>query len=67
MTQQDQLGEGKYAIIRHHQNHTELAYILELPKEPGEAQIELGIEREASYVVSVINPKKQVLVSARRR
>ena len=52
------VGEGKYAIIRHHQNHTELAYILELPKEPGEAQKELGIEKEASYIVSVINPKK---------
>ena len=57
------VGEGKYAIIRHHQNHTELAYILELPKEPGEAQIELGIEKEASYIVSVINPKKPVASS----
>ena len=44
--------------MKHHQNHTELAYILELPKEPGEAQRELGIEKEASYIVSVINPKK---------
>ncbi|MGB8034849.1 MAG: hypothetical protein WCF03_13625, partial [Nitrososphaeraceae archaeon] len=52
------VGEGKYAIVKHHQNHTELAYILELPKEPGEAQRELGIEKEASYIVSVINPKK---------
>ena len=51
------VGEGKYAIVRHHQNHTELAYVLELPKEPGEAQKELGIEKEASYVISVINPK----------
>src|SRR5437588_3953200 len=51
------VGGGKYAIIRHHQNHTELAYILELPKEPGEAQKELGIEKEASYVILVINPK----------
>src|SRR5919199_1593676 len=42
------VGEGKYAIIKH-QNHTELAYILEMPKEPGEAQKELGIEKEASY------------------
>ena len=50
------VGEGKYAIVRHHQNHTELAYILEMPKEPGEAQKELGIEKEASYIVSVINP-----------
>src|SRR5215217_3132593 len=38
------VGEGKYAIVKHHQNHTELAYILEMPKEPGEAQKELGIE-----------------------
>src|ERR1043165_5600967 len=54
------VGEGKYAIVRHHQNHAELAYILEMPKEPGEAQKELGIEKEASYIVSVINPKKPV-------
>ena len=51
------VGEGKYAIVKH-QNHAELAYILELPKEPGEAQMELGIEKEASYIVTVINPVK---------
>jgi hypothetical protein len=51
------VGEGKYAIVKH-QNHAELAYILELPKEPGEAQKELGIEKEASYIVTVINPAK---------
>jgi hypothetical protein len=54
------VGEGKYAIIvKHHQNqnHAELAYILEMPKEPGEAQRELGIEKEANYIISVINPK----------
>src|SRR5690242_774600 len=56
------VGEGKYAIVKH-QNHTELAYILELPKEPGEAQQELGIEKEASYIISVINPKKQAASS----
>ena len=56
------VGEGKYAIIKH-QNHTELAYILEMPKEPGEAQKELGIEKEASYIVSVINPKKPLASS----
>jgi hypothetical protein len=50
------VGEGKYAIVKH-QNHTELAYVLEMPNEPGEAQKELGIEKEASYVISVINPK----------
>ena len=53
------VGEGKYAIIRH-QDHAELAYILEMPKEPGEAQRELGIEKEASYIVSIINPKVPV-------
>jgi hypothetical protein len=53
------VGEGKYAIVKH-QNHAELAYILELPKEPGEAQKELGIEKEASYIVTVINPVKPV-------
>jgi hypothetical protein len=51
------VGEGKYAIVKH-QNHAELAYILEIPKEPGEAQKEVGIEKEASYVISVINPKR---------
>jgi hypothetical protein len=58
------VGEGKYAIVKHHQNHAELAYILEMPKEPGEAQKELGIEKEASYIVSVINPKKPVASSS---
>jgi hypothetical protein len=51
------VGEGKYAIVRH-QNHSELAYILEMPEQPGEAQKELGIQKEASYVISVINPKR---------
>jgi len=50
------VGEGKYAIVKYHHD-TELAYILELPNEPGEAQKELGIEKEASYVISVVNPK----------
>jgi hypothetical protein len=42
------VGEGKYTIIvKHHQsqNHAELAYILEIPKDPGETQKELGIEK----------------------
>jgi hypothetical protein len=51
------VGEGKYAIIKH-RDHAELAYILELPKELGEAQKELGIEKEASYTITVINPNK---------
>jgi hypothetical protein len=50
------VGEEKYAIVDHN-SHTELAFVLELPKELGEAQKELGIEKEASYVITVINPK----------
>lgn len=38
------VGEGKYAIVKH-QNHAELAYTLEIPNYPGEAQKELGIEK----------------------
>jgi hypothetical protein len=44
------VGEGKYAIVSH-KNHAELAYVLEMPKEPGKAQEELGIEKEASYIL----------------
>src|SRR5215211_1577276 len=53
------VGEGKYAIIEH-QNHTELAFILEMPQEIGEAQKELGIQKEATYIITVINPYKPV-------
>ena len=31
---------------------------METPREPGEAQEELGIEKEASFIISVINPKR---------
>jgi hypothetical protein len=50
------VGEGKYAIVNY-KNHAELVYVLEIPREPGEAQEELGIEKEASYVITVINPQ----------
>ncbi|RZU75553.1 hypothetical protein EV384_4104 [Micromonospora kangleipakensis] len=48
--------EGAYVIARH-DDHTHLAYELELPTRPGEAQHELGIEPEASYIVTVKNPQ----------
>ncbi len=48
-------GEGKYAIVKH-DNHTELAYTLELPEVPGPTQKEFEIRKEASYIVSVKNP-----------
>ena len=48
-------GEGKYAIVKH-DNHTELAYALELPEVLGPTQREFEIRKEASYIVSVKNP-----------
>ena len=39
-------GEGKYTIVKH-DNHTELIYILELPKMPGPIQKEFEIKKEA--------------------
>ena len=52
-------GEGKYSIVKH-DNHTELAYILELPEIPGPTQREFEIKDEASYIISVKNPDIQV-------
>jgi hypothetical protein len=52
-------GEGKYSIVEH-DNHTELAYVLELPEVPGPAQREFEIKKEASYIMSVKNPDIQV-------
>jgi hypothetical protein len=51
-------GEGKYSIVKH-DNHTELAYVLELPEKPGPTQKEFEIKKEASYIVSVKNPDIQ--------
>lgn len=48
-------GEGVYALVRHRE-HTHLAYALELPGEPGEAQKALGIEKEGNPILSVRNP-----------
>lgn len=50
------VAEGAYAIARH-DDHTHLAYQLELPHQPGAAQHDLNIEPEASYVVTVKNPR----------
>jgi len=49
-------GEGVYSIVRHRE-HAHLAYVLELPREPGEVQQALSIAEEASYIVAVKNPK----------
>ena len=52
-------GEGKYSIVKH-DNHTELAYALELPEVPGPTQREFEIRKEASYIISVKNPEIQI-------
>lgn len=48
--------EGAYSIARH-DDHTHLAYQLELPHRLGPPQHELDIEPEASYIVTVKNPQ----------
>jgi hypothetical protein len=49
-------GEARYAIAEH-DRHTHLAYVLELPRDPGPAQEAFRIRPEASYVVAVRNPR----------
>jgi len=50
------VGEGAYAIVEHH-GHSHLAYVLELPSEPGEIQDVFHIEKEGSYIISIKNPE----------
>jgi hypothetical protein len=49
-------GEGVYALVLH-EDHTHIAYALELPQRIGPVQRALQVERAASYVVSVKNPE----------
>ena len=50
------VGEGIYEIVRHGGN-TNLVYVLELPEDLGEAQEDLGIKEEASYIITIKNPE----------
>ena len=50
------VGEGIYEIVRHG-GHTNLVYVLELPEDLGEAQEDLGIKQEASYIITIKNPE----------
>jgi hypothetical protein len=50
------VGEGVYQLLSH-EDHTHLVYILELPREPGEAQEDLQIQPEGSYIISIKNPE----------
>jgi hypothetical protein len=49
------VGEGRYTIVDH-EGHSHLAYALEHPQQPGEAQRAMQIEPEASYIAAVRNP-----------
>jgi hypothetical protein len=49
-------GEGIY-VIATHESHTHLAYVLELPEEPGEVQRALNIVKQGSYIIAVKNPE----------
>jgi hypothetical protein len=49
------VGEGRY-VLADHDGHSHLAYALELPPEPGEAQRLFNLHREASFIVAVRNP-----------
>jgi len=52
------VGEGVYELISHGDNdQVSLAYVLEVPQEPGEVQAAFNVEKEASYIVQVKNPK----------
>lgn len=53
------VGEGRYAIFTQ-EDSSRLAYRLSSPKSPGKAQSQLGILAEASYIISVRNPKIDV-------
>jgi hypothetical protein len=50
------VGEGRY-VLADHEGHTHLAYGLELPSEPLDAQRLFGIDRQASYIIAVRNPE----------
>lgn len=55
-------GEGVYAIVSHLQN-TYLVYMLELPKRIGKVQRFMKIEKKASYVISVKNPDRGLIMN----
>jgi len=50
-------GEGVYVLARH-DDHTHLAFELELPERPGEVQRELNIPAQGSYIATVKNPDR---------
>jgi hypothetical protein len=53
------VGEGRYQLIER-RDHSELAYVLELPRKAGPAQAEFEIKDAASYILAVKNPDVRV-------
>jgi hypothetical protein len=49
------VGQGHY-LLADHDGHSHLAYALDLPREPGEAQRMFNLGRDASFIVAVRNP-----------
>ncbi|PSC68044.1 Apurinic endonuclease-redox [Micractinium conductrix] len=49
------VGQGTYGIVSH-KDHVNLVYKLEVPAEPGEAQLEFTIGTMGSFVFAVKNP-----------
>ena len=58
------VGEGVYAITRTN-GSTHLVYMLTIPSELGEAQEELGLRSQGSFMVSVKNSERLDPASAR--
>jgi hypothetical protein len=52
------VAQGVYRIVRH-EDHTHIAYVLELPKATGGAQAAFELENEASYIISIKNPENR--------
>jgi len=53
------VGQGYYGIMESKQT-THLAYILELPSNPGEVQKTFNIDKEASFFLAVKNPTQNI-------
>jgi hypothetical protein len=52
-------GEGIYSIVKHN-DHTHMAYSLELPARLGEVQKSLNIERQGNYILIIRHPYSRI-------
>ncbi|CAG8499682.1 22177_t:CDS:2 [Cetraspora pellucida] len=51
----DPQGRGVYNIVEHN-NRTHLAYVLEVPEDPFQLQLEFNVGKKGSYALTVKNP-----------